>query len=143
MTEMYDDKILEALQKATIEAVAASNTPNIPVKYIGRTTVGNKFAIPDDGKWLEIVFIPNNASGVYWGDEKPYQGLYRLILHWPNNDEGAYEPMRVLGSICSFFSKEKRLQNVTISDTPNLGGVLEQGSELLVPASLRYQCYRP
>lgn len=143
MTEMYDVDILETLQKATIAAVAASGTPNIPVKYIGRTQIGVAFTKPDDGKWLEIVFIPNNPNGDHWGNEKNYAGIYRLVLHWPNNNEGAYEPMRVLASICAFFSKENRLQNVTISDNPNLTGVLEQGSELLVPASIRYTCFRP
>lgn len=137
MSEMHDQTILQILQTATIAAVAASITPTLPVKFIGRT-----FIVPDDQKWLEIVFIPNNREGAYWGDEKDYRGLYRLILHWKNDDQGAYGPMRALASICSAFSKGSRLQNVTISDNPDLTGVLEQGSENLYPATIRYQCFR-
>ena len=134
---MIDQEILELLQKATTAAVEASIMPALPVKYVGRS-----FVVPNDQKWLEIVFIPNNRPNGYWSDEKDYQGLYRLILHWPNDDQGAYRPMRCLSSICVGFSKGKRLQNVTISDNPDATGVLEQGSENLYPASIRYQCFK-
>ena len=138
MTEMNDQAILQILQTATIAAVAASTMPNLPVKYIGRT-----FTVPDDQKWLEVVFIPNNRNGDHWGGEKNYQGLFRLVLHWRNEDAGAYGPMQILASICAPFSKETPLQNVRISDNPDFGGVLENGSELLLPAGMRYQCFRP
>lgn len=138
MTEMYDPQILEILQEATAQAVEASSTPNLPIKFIGRT-----FVVPNDQKYLEEVFIPNNRQGAYWGDEKDYRGLYRLILHWVNDDTGAHPGMLALASICSFFGKGTWLQNVKISDNPDLTGVLEEGSELLYPASVRYQCFRP
>lgn len=138
MTEMYDQQILEALQKATTAAVEASTTPDMPVKYIGRT-----FTPPDDQKYVEVVFIPNNRNNDHWGNEKNYQGLFRLVLHWPADEQGAYPPMRALASICAPFSKDMRLQNVVISANPDFGGPLEQGAELLYPASMRYQCFRP
>lgn len=137
MTEMYDQAILQILQTATIAAVEASITPTLPVKFVGLT-----FIVPDDQKYLELVFIPNNRSGGYWGDEKDYRGLFRLILHWRNDGEGAYPAMAALASICSYFGKGTYLQNVKISDNPDLTGVLEQGSEILYPASVRYQCFR-
>lgn len=137
---MYDGVILSILQEATIAAVAASVVgASFPVKYIGRTFE----EIPDDQRWLEVVFIPNNRTNDYWGEEKNYQGLYRLVLHWPNDDAGAYNPYEVLASICAPFSKDVRLQNVTISANPDSGGELPQGTENLYPATIRYQCFRP
>lgn len=137
MSVLDDDLVLEALQKGVIAAVAASDTPDLPVKYLGRNWVP-----PNDQKWLELVFIPNNRSGDFWGDEKNYRGLFRMILHWPNDDDGAYVPIRALKSIAGYFTKGLTLQNVTIYETPDLSGVLEAGAENLYPASLRYQCFR-
>lgn len=129
---MIEDDILSALQKGVIAAVAASITPALPVKYIGRT-----WTIPDDQKWLELVFIPNNSEDC-WGDEQTHMGMFRFILHWPNQDAGAYEPLRVIRSIASYFVKGQRLQNVQIYAKPALTGLVEDGSEMLFPASLRY-----
>lgn len=137
MTEMYDRTILQALQAGVTAAVAASVMPTLPVKF-----VDIQFEPPDDQKWLELVFIPNNLSD-YWGDERDYRGMFRMILHWPNNSAGAYPPMDILASICGYFSKDTLLQNVRVSDRPNLTGVLTEGAESLYPASLRYQCFRP
>jgi len=137
MTEMYDMEILEALQTATIDAVAQSDSPQLPVAYLGRA-----FTKPNDGKWLEVVFVPNNGTNDFWGNEKNYRGLYRLILHWPKNDSGVYKAGRMLASIVSYFSKDRPLQNVQISGNPDLTGVLTEPSEMLFPASIRYQCFR-
>lgn len=133
---MIDDEILEILQDAAGDAVATSIFTNLPIKYIGRTWV-----VPDDQKWLELVFIPNNENAA-WGDETNYRGMFRLILHWPNNDAGALTPLGVLRSIADYFSKDRWLQKVKISDTPKLTGVLEEGSEMMFPASIRYQCFQ-
>lgn len=134
---MYDIEILKVLQTAALDAVAASTMPALPVKPYGRTWV-----VPNDQKWLELVFIPNNRED-YWGDEKNYTGMFRLILHWPNDDAGVYAPGAVITSIASYFAKDRPLQNVRIYDNPNSMGVLEEGSELLFPISIRYQCFRP
>jgi hypothetical protein len=135
---MYDVDILETLQQAVIVAVTQSQSPTLPVKYVGRD-----FDIPDDQKWLELVFIPSNRKNDFWGSEKNYMGLMRLILHWPNDGAGVYAPMRMLASIALYFTKERHLQNVKICETPDLtSGPLEQGKELLFPASMRYQSFR-
>lgn len=134
---MKDEEILRALQTGTIAAVAASTMPELPIKAVGRT-----FTVPDDQKYLELVFIPNNRGGDFWGNEKNYQGLFRLVLHWPNDDQGIYGPMGVLASIAGYFTKGLRLQKVQIYETPNLTGILEEGSEMLLPASIRYQSYQ-
>jgi hypothetical protein len=137
MTTILDDRsILSALQDATEAAVLASIKPDLPVKYLGRS-----WTPPNDQKWLEVIFIPNNPSD-FWGNEQTYMGMYRLILHWPNDDSGAYEPIDVLASVAGYFSKDRRLQNVSICETPAFGGVLEEGAENLYPASMRYQSFR-
>ena len=134
---MKDGEILKVLQRGVMAAVTASPliTSEFPIKFIGRS-----FTVPDDQKWLELVFLPNNRKD-FWGDEKNYQGAFRVILHWPNDDEGAYGPLAVLGSIAAYFSKGLFLQNVQICETPDLTGVLEQGSETLYPATIRYQSF--
>jgi hypothetical protein len=142
MSEMHDWAILQILQTATIAAVEACDVPTLPVKYVARTTTGGTFEIPNDQKWLEVVWLPNNRSGDYWGDEKNYRGTLRLVLHWPNNDAGAYEPMQLLSQITSPFTKGTLLQDVQIYDNPDSGGVLEMGAENLYPASIRYTCFR-
>ena len=138
MTMMEDGDILKKLQTAVIAAVAASNTPLLPIKVIGRT-----FVPPSTQKWLEIVWIPNNPTGDFWGDEKNYQGMIRLILHWQNDDAGAYPPLAVIASIAGYFGKDMFIPGVKISENPNLTGALENGTETLYPVGFRYQSFRP
>lgn len=134
---MSEVAILRALQQAVTAAVAASSMPSLPVSYIETA-----FAVPQDQKWLEVVWIPNNRSGDFWGDEKNHQGLLRLVLHWPNNNSGAYVPLALLASIGSYFSNGKLLSGVQIYATPDFQGTIQGGDDLLYPISLRYQSYR-
>ena len=137
---MIETEILEALQKATTTAVANSITPALPIKYLGRT-----FDIPNNGRYLEVVYIPNNVNNEFWGNGKTYRGLYRLILHWGLDDAGAYPPMRALSSICDGFVKGSVFQNgavsVTIYDEPDLTTVSESAPEMLFLASVRYSFF--
>lgn len=139
---MKDDLVLEALQKKVIAAVAASGTPTLPVKYIGRV-----FNPPSDGKWLELVFIPNNPEDEVWGDTYTYRGMLRLILHYPIDDTGIYIPLGVIKSIVSSFSKNEVLHDVgstikvRIINMPRLLDVIEEPPELLLPVSIRYSCF--
>lgn len=134
--------ILESLQKAVIAAVAASTLPAAAVKYVGRN-----FTKPSDGKWLEVIYIPNNLTNEFWGSEKTHQGLLRLILHWPMVDRGAYDPLTLVETIAGYFSKGLILTDagntvrVRITDVPNLLSVLEEPPEILFPISIRYQFF--
>lgn len=134
---MDDGAILSALQKGVTAAVAASTMPALPVSYIGLT-----FNTPANQKWLEIVWIPNNRLGDFWGDQKNYQGIFRLVLHWPKDGGGAYAPIAVLASIAGYFTKGKLLSGVQITEPPDLTGALAEDEEFLYPASLRYVSYR-
>lgn len=137
---MSDRLILQALQTAVIEAVAQSSLPSLDIKMVGRshTPVANK-------PWLEIVFIPNNIENEFWGDSKTYRGMFRLILHSPTNDKGAYAPMDIIESVASYFTKGKFFQNgsvgVRVVEKPNLTGVLESPPEMLFPVSIRYNYF--
>jgi len=134
MKERY---ILEALQKAVTQATT------LDVKYIGRN-----MTIPVNGKWLEIVYIPNNIENEFWSDSKTYRGLMRLIVHWPIDDSGVYGALDSAKTICEYFMKGMILSDpannvrVQITDNPNISDVMEQPPELLVPITLRYSYFK-
>lgn len=134
---MHEADIIGVLQRATTAAVAASTSPALPVAYLDVT-----FTKPDNGKWLEIVWIPNNRNGDFWGSEKNYRGIYRLILHWPKNGAGVYAPLALLGSIADYFSKDRVLTGVQIYEIPDFTGSVPMDHEVLFPVSMRYQSYR-
>lgn len=138
---MIESDILKALQTAALAAAAASTYAALPVK-----TVGRSFTPPDDGKWLELVYIPNNISGEFWSSGKTYRGLFRLLLHWPMNEMGVYDGLKVIESVADYFAKGSDFvsngANVRIYDHPDLTDTLEQPPEILFPVSVRYQCFK-
>lgn len=133
---MEESAILRTLQAAVRDAVAQSIQPALPISY-----VEVKFTKPNDGKWLEIIYIPNNIVGGYWDDGKDYRGLLRLVLHWPTND-GPYRPLDLLGSIGGYFTNGLLLSGVQIYGIANLTGIVQEEGETLYPVSIRYQSYR-
>lgn len=136
MKERY---VLEALQKTVITAVAPTS---LPVKYVGRI-----FSIPSDDKWVEVVYIPNNVEDEFWGNSKTYRGLMRLILHWPLDDQGAYPALTIAKQITDGFTKGLKVADlgenvaVTITENPNVGGILEQAPEILIPITVKYSYF--
>lgn len=135
--------ILSALQQAVTAAVAASGTPTLPVKYLLVGTAGGAaFTPPADQKWLELVWLPNNRQGDFIGNEKNHRGIFRMVLHWPNDGGGIYAPTEVLSSICAYFTNGRLLSGVQVYATPNPTGIIEQGNEVLIPVSILYQSYR-
>lgn len=134
---MDDVTILRTLQQAVTAAVAASTLPALPVSY-----VDVNFAVPANQKWLEIVWIPNNRQGDYWGDEKNYQGMMRLVLHWPKNGGGAYSPLDLLSSIAAYFNNGRLLSAVQIYASADFQGIIMGDDDALYPISMRYQSFR-
>lgn len=130
-------EIISTLQQAVTAAVAASADSDFPVSYIDVD-----FNIPEDRKWLEVIHIPNNRLGDYWGNEKNYRGILRLVLHWPNNGGGIYTPLTLLGSITDYFEKNRQLTGVKISEIANFTGAVREGDEVLYPVSIWYQSFR-
>ncbi len=143
---MQDEhNIISALQKGVIAAIAQSSTPTLPVKYLltdSDATNDGGFVVPADQKWLELVWIPNNRTGDFLGGEMNYQGILRLVLHWPNKPTGVYAPLDLLGSISRFFTIGKSLSGVQVYAIPRFDGTVENGSENLLTVSIFYRSYR-
>ena len=129
--------ILSALQQAVTAAVAASTDPTLSVKYLDVA-----HTIPASQKWLELVHIPNNRTGDFWSNNQMHQGIFRLILHWPNEGAGIYSPLALLGSVGGYFSVGQNLSGVQIYEIPGFTGALREGNETLYPMSIRYRSYR-
>lgn len=142
MTQNLEPFVIQALQKAVIRAVDLSDYPNMPVKYIGV----NFNPLPEQN-WLEVVHIPNNIENEFWGDEKTYRGVMRLILHGPQNGEGIYGSMGMLTSVLNNLAKGSKHSDtagnvlVKIEDHPNITGAIEESPELLIPATIRYSYF--
>lgn len=134
---MEETDIIRTLQQAVTAAVAASTSPSLPVYYLDIP-----FTIPNDKKWLEVVWLPNNRLGDFWGNEKQYQGIMRLVLHWPNTQSGSYAPLDLLASISGYFDKNRLLPNVKIYEIADFTGILRDGDERLYPVSIFYQSFR-
>lgn len=132
-----ESAILSALQKGVTAAVAQSDNPALPVKYLLKG-----FTVPQDQKWLEIIWIPNNRSGDFLGAEKNHRGILRLVLHWPNTSGAVYEPIALFASITRYFSKGKLLSGVQIYATADPAGLIEEGDETLFPVAIYYQSFR-
>ena len=124
--------IIQGFQNAVKDAVAASTKPLLPIKFIGLA-----FSVPNDQKYLEIVHIPNAPAFEAWGEERLEQGAFRLILHWPVG--APYEPVRLLEQITGHFQKDRRFSGFKVGGVPTFGGTLENGTENLYPATVRYQ----
>ena len=129
--------ILRTLQQAVTAAVTASTAPTIPVSY-----VGVNFAIPNDQKWFEIIWLPNNIQAAFGGEEKNHRGILRILLHWPNDGAGAYVPLTIVESVGSFFTNGKLLSDVQIYGKGDITGVIQDGDDSIYPLSVRYQSYR-
>ncbi len=142
MGAMIEKEILEAFQQALIFVVANSTKPLMKIMMVGRTIDGE---IPEN--YVEVVHIPNNRTGEYYGNERTYQGLFRVLYHSPKDDLGPYAAMQYLGEIADGFPKEKVMingaANLKIYDVPVAESVIPSGSELLFPLTLRYRCFRP
>lgn len=132
-----EKSILQALQQKVIEAVAGSIVPTLPIKFVDVA-----FTIPNDQKWLELIFIPNNASDRMWGNEEVYRGILRLVLHWPNNGAGAYKPLSLISSILSSFSKDEKIGGLLqLLNKPKLMTTVQSGSENWYPATIEYTVF--
>lgn len=137
---MQDESdIISALQKGVTAAVAQSDLTTLPVKYLMKNP---DFSAPADQKWLEIVWIPNNRTGDFLGGEQNYQGLLRLVLHWPNTPTAVYPPLDLLKSITRYFTIGKTLSGVQVYAIPRFDGMVENGSETLFTATILYRSYR-
>jgi hypothetical protein len=134
---MNNQTIITELQASAIAAVADSDLPTLPIKFINVN-----FDKPDNGKWLELVHIPNSPPDQYWGDEQVWRGIFRLILHWPNDGGGSYSAAALLDSIIAYYKKSNRIgDTLQLINKPKLTSMIDQEIELLLPVSLEYQAF--
>lgn len=139
---MSESIVLRPLQTAVATAVSLCLLPSLPIKYLGRI-----FTPSDEGKYLEIIHIPNNAVNESWGSERLYRGVLRLILHWPINDAGIYVPSDLIAEIAGYFTKNRVLWNgsdaVKVIENPLSSGMLETDRETLFVYTVEYQLFKP
>ena len=130
-------EMLQLLQTATRKAVEQSSVANwIAEKRISYVSV--RFNVPNDSKYLEIVHVPNDED-YFLSGQQPKQGILRLILHWPKDGSGAYEPYRLIEEIASFFSIDTRQEGFQVSGEPKINQTLVLDKEILYPATIRYR----
>lgn len=145
---MIETDVLTALQTAGIAAIASLATAPakpLPIQAINRTFTPTTDA--PDGKYFEFVQIVNNPIGQYWDDTQLYQGVFRIILHWPIDETGAYAPTLLRDQLANFFPKGKLFVSgqagVRIYENPVASGSIVSGSELFFPLGLMYRCFKP
>lgn len=130
---MSEAVIAENLYVAVTNA-AASLSPLLPVQFPGRV-----FDIPSNGRYIEVIQIRNNRQGEYYGDERTYQGILRLLVHWPNDDAGAIPPLVYCEGIADALPKGTRFGNTVLYDVPEVGSVVEDQGQIFYPISFRYR----
>lgn len=136
---MIETEIVRLLQRAVTSAV----NEKLPVKYLAVN-----FKKPSNDKFWEIVYIPNNIPDEFWGGGKTYRGVMRLILHWPQNNKGAYEPLEEVKRVAEYFQKGKEMYSnegsfkVILTNEPDLTSFIEEESSLLLPLTITYSCFK-
>lgn len=136
-----EHEILDAFATTLIDIVANSNIPTMPIKMPLRT-----FVPPDSGKYIELVQIKNNDDDAYWDASKILQGIFRVILHWPNNDAGAIDPEKFLETMIAMkIPKGSILRSgttaATIYQNPKAEGMIDQPQDILFPLSFYYRSF--
>lgn len=139
--------VMRGIIRAGVDAVMPHNFPI--------QTPGVVFVPPDDKKYFELVLIQSNSllanprnwvgSGMTWGDEKSFSGILRIILHWPIDGRGVYEPTEVLACVKAEIPKGRTIfyeaARLLIYDHPSMTYVLEAGTENLYSLTVPYQCF--
>lgn len=134
---MSETEIIKILQTEVTTAVNNA----FPIKYL------NINIDPPEGKWLEIVYIPNNIENEFLDVGKTFRGVLRLVLHCPQDSTGVYSGMTEIEKIAEHFKKGSSFFNVAgtkvqIVENPNVTNVIEESPELLIPLTIRYQCFK-
>lgn len=131
--------VIRAVVGVAIERIGDA----LPIHAPMRTFDPKRDAV--DGKYVELLVLDLDPARTTWGDEKLQNGALRIILHWPTNNEGMYEPDELVREFASAFVKDevyfKNDARVTITDNP--GPVLTDtvGHDNTFAVSVPYQCF--
>lgn len=122
---------------AGVEYAVGIIAPAIPVQYPLIT-----FNRPNNGKYFEVVIIPNDGENETWGEEKTYRGLFRILLHWKIDQSGVVPPTAILANLKPFFAKGKKFNlnnvGVGITDNPTIMSNIGMENEAILPLFMRY-----
>jgi hypothetical protein len=136
---MIERLVLQALEKGALAAIGTS----IPIKFTGRN-----ISPPTNGKWWEVVYIPNNTQGEFWSEGKTYRGVMRLILHWPQDNQGALPYLTEVDRVSEGFRigtvlrDDSNQVSVKITSEPTVMGVIEEAPQNLIPLTIRYLFFK-
>lgn len=134
---MIEAEILTALQEKVVTAVAASTLPTLPIAF-----VDVNFDPPNNGKYLELVHIPNNPSDRTWGSEEVNRGIFRMILHWPSSGTGGSAPRALMSSIANSFVKSEKIGGLLqVLNKPKASSPAKLGNENLYPFTVEYSVF--
>lgn len=134
--------IKKSLATATINAVNAITVPTLlPIKFPLLT-----FKVPDDNRYVEYVHIRNNIDNEFWGSEKTYRGIVRLLVHWSIDDQGDMPALRYCDLLAEQFPKGSQFENggviVKLFENPDLGSLVEAAPDAFFPLTLQYMYFR-
>lgn len=135
---MIESQIIRTLQ----EAVTAAVDERYDIKYLNIN-----FEPPSDKKWWEIRYFPNNIQNEFYGREKTYRGILRLILNTPQDGKGIYSTMEEVELVAEHFKKGTKFETadghiIQIVENPDVTAVIEESPYSIVPLTIRYQCFK-
>jgi hypothetical protein len=134
---MSELTIIKLLQKAVTPLTT------LPVKYLN-----TNFKPPENGKWWEVLFIPTDVPDTTLGNEQMFQGIFRLLLHWPQDNKGVYKALEEVDVMREGFKKGSRFDDVatnttvSVRENPDVSSIVEESPNLLIPLTIKYHCYK-
>lgn len=131
---MTKEAIISNTFLTAVGNAVAAVTPVLPVQ-----NPGIPFDVPNGGQYVEVIQIRNNPSGEYYGDERTYMGILRLLVHWPNDKAGEIPALTYLDALAAQFPKG----SLMLYDVPEIGSVVEDQGQRFYPLTLRYRQFSP
>lgn len=99
------------------------------------------FNPPDNGKYLECIFIPFEPVNQTFDGIAAYTGIFRIGVYWPSG-EGEVKPMAICDEIAALFPFNTKLTNgsttITLTKQPSITTVSSDARRLLKSVNLTY-----
>lgn len=132
--------------RALLDHVAALVfSPPLPVSYPepGEGADGEAgFEPPEDRKYLEVQFFPNDPAWRGLSAGKMDQGLLQIGVVWPKR-QGLIAPLEVVGVVEAHFAKETTLFHggfkVTVTSDPSHSAALDEPDAVKIPVTIPWK----
>lgn len=138
---MIENDISQALYRIVDAAVALASDPALPVQFPMRN-----FDPPKDGRYVEVVQIRNNADGMFLGNERMYQGILRLLVHWSVDDTGSRGVTEYADKLASLIPKntigEYGKSQVQLYSEWVAGSIIVEDGKAYLPIGARYRDFQ-